>query len=96
MKLTIDYVRNNFKDGNNLTFKYNNSLCTIHSDKITKNSNINKEQKYYIVVDTQFLEMDVQYFNSIENLLNEAEIEGKKIDEIWNKISILDITGFDK
>lgn len=90
-KYTAQYIIKNFNLGDQISFEYKDSLCTIHADSLST-----KKDKtilnFYIVCDRKFYEMEIQYFNSIEELFKNAIIEDQKLIDVWNEVKITSIS----
>ncbi len=74
--------------GDYLTFKYNKSTIGINLDYQKSQNNENKIL-YYFECDTMGEELDCKLYSSIDELLNNALIEGRKINDVFNDIELV-------
>ena len=87
----FDYVVNHFHDLNPICFKYKGSFCTIHHEITPFDI-----PPYGIVIDREDSEMEMQDYNSINELFENTKIKNYILKDIWSEVEIVSVSELNK
>ena len=86
----IEFLMNNYCLGDTIQFEYMNSLCIVESHNYAR-KDYEQDISYVLICSTKGKELDLQYYNSIEELFEKGIVEDKTVQEIWPEVKIRNV-----